>query len=126
MFRKAHGVLPLATPAQPSPEAARAPLVLRRTWARLIRQVYEGDPLRCTRCGATLQVIAVIEDEEVIYRILSHLKLLSPGDGPRAPPRAESGKGPSRSVFSASPASAGPGELTYEACYDDPPWPDPA
>lgn len=26
--------------------------------------------------------IAVIEDEEVIYRILSHLKLLSPGDGP--------------------------------------------
>ena len=29
-----------------------------------------------------MKVITVIEDEEVIYRILPHLNLLSPGDGP--------------------------------------------
>lgn len=27
----------------------------------------------------------MIEDEEVVYRILAHLNLLAPGDGPRAP-----------------------------------------
>jgi hypothetical protein len=64
-----------------------------------------------------MKVIAVIEDEEVIYRILAHLNLLAPGDGPRAPPL--NGR-------SASPASAGPRELTYEPCYDDLPWPEPA
>jgi hypothetical protein len=64
-----------------------------------------------------MKVIAVIEDEEVIYRVLAHLTLLAPGDGPRAPPL--SGR-------SASPARAGPRELTYEPCYDDLPWPDPA
>ena len=30
----------------------RAPLEIRRSWARLIRQVYEVDPLVCPRCGA--------------------------------------------------------------------------
>jgi hypothetical protein len=66
-----------------------------------------------------MRVIAVIEDEEVIYPILSHLNLLAPGDGPRGSPRgAFSG--------SASPACARPRELTYEPVYDDLPWPDSA
>ena len=34
-----------------------------------------------------MKVLAVIDDEEVIYRILFHLDLLSPGDGPCAPLR---------------------------------------
>ncbi len=42
-FRKAHGLLPPATPAQPAPEADGAPLAIQRPWARLIRQVYEAD-----------------------------------------------------------------------------------
>ena len=75
-------------------------------------------PLSCT-----MKVIAVIEDEEVISWILSwilsHLNLLAPGDGPRAPPReALSG--------SASRASGLPKELTYEPIYSDLSWPDPA
>lgn len=66
-----------------------------------------------------MKVISVIEDEEVIYRILSHLKLLSPGEGSRAPP--ESG----RAGF-ASPATPVSRELSYEPILDDLPWPDPA
>jgi hypothetical protein len=50
-------------------EATRAPLEGRRSClrraqarrARLIRQVYEVDPLLCSRCGGTMKVIAVIE-----------------------------------------------------------------
>mgnify|MGYP001561554084 CR=1 FL=1 len=55
-------------PDVPVREADRTPLALRRSWARLIRKVYEVDPLLCSRGGATMKVIAVIEDEEVIYR----------------------------------------------------------
>jgi hypothetical protein len=80
--------------------------------------IYKADPLLCPLCGATMKVIAVIEDEEVIYRILAHLNLLSPGDGPRAPPRVLS------SV--ASSVNNVPREPTYEPVYDDPPWPDSA
>ena len=116
-FRKAHGLLDPATPAVAAAEADRTPLALRRTWARLIRKIYEADPLLCPRCGGTMKVIAVIDQEEVIYRILSHLNLLAPGDGPRAPPHS------------------GLRELIYEPAFDLPvrrtqtgdlPWPDPA
>jgi hypothetical protein len=45
----------------------------RSAWARLIHKVYEVDPLECPRCGAPMQVIALIEDAAVIRRILEHL-----------------------------------------------------
>ncbi len=48
------------------------PLAIRRTWARLIRKIYGVDPLPYPRRGANMRVIAVIDQEEVIYRILSH------------------------------------------------------
>jgi len=34
----------------------------------LIRQVCEVDPLPCSQCGGRMKVIAVIDQEEVIYR----------------------------------------------------------
>ena len=106
-FRKPQGLLVPPMPAEPATEADRAPLAIRRTRAQLIRKIYEVDPLLCSRCGATMKAIALIEEEEVIYRILSHLNLLTPGDGPRAPPR-----------------NAVARELTYDPVYDDLPWPD--
>jgi hypothetical protein len=108
-FRKARGLLASGELGPPVAEADRAPLATRQTCARLIRKIFEVDLLRCPRCGATLKVIAVIEDDEVIYRSLSHLNLLSSGDGSRPPPRTE-----------------GPRELIYEPGYDDVAWPDPA
>jgi hypothetical protein len=58
----------------------------RRAWARLIRLVYEINPLECPRCGAEMKVISVILDPTVIDRILDHLASegIEPG---RAPPR---------------------------------------
>ena len=45
---------------------------------KLIRKVYEVDPLVCPKCGAQMRVIALIEDPAVIERILSWLGLWHP------------------------------------------------
>jgi hypothetical protein len=56
----------------PARQAAKA------AWAKLIRKVYEVDPLEYPRCGAQMRVIALIDDPAVIERILSWLGLWAP------------------------------------------------
>jgi hypothetical protein len=53
----------------------------RSTWARLIAQVYEVDPLTCTRCGSPMRILAVITEPEEVKKILRHLVKVG-----RAPP----------------------------------------
>jgi hypothetical protein len=43
------------------------------TWARLISQVYEVDPLTCSRCGSPMRILAVITEPEEVKKILRHL-----------------------------------------------------
>jgi hypothetical protein len=59
---------------------------LRSSWARLIKKVYEADPLICSRCGAPLKIISLIDSASVIERILRHLKLWDRPE--RSPPPA--------------------------------------
>ena len=47
----------------------------RKNWARLIRKIYEVDPLVCPKCRGTMRIISFIEDPSVIRAILSHLGL---------------------------------------------------
>jgi hypothetical protein len=56
----------------------------RRAWARLVKLVYEIDPLLCARCRSTMRVLAVITKPDVIDKILDHLasKGIEPGRGP--------------------------------------------
>jgi hypothetical protein len=63
---------PAAEVSSPVRQAAKA------AWAKLIRKVYEVDPLECPRCGAQMRVIALIQDPAVIERILSWLGLWAP------------------------------------------------
>jgi len=50
----------------------------KANWARLIQKIYEVDPLKCTRCGTTMRIIALIDDAGVIERILRHLSVRNP------------------------------------------------
>lgn len=50
----------------------------RANWARLIQKVYEVDPLECSHCGGALRIIALIDDGDVIERILRHLNVWDP------------------------------------------------
>ena len=68
----------------------------RASWARLLRMVFEVDPLTCPRCGAQMKVIAVITDPALIDKLLRHVRQRRAGASageddtyePRAPPAA--------------------------------------
>jgi hypothetical protein len=78
-----------AEPELPDPETlSRAAQAARASWARLIRKVYEVDPLQCPKCGTQMRVIALIEDPIVIERILSWLGLRAPLPPPGPSPPA--------------------------------------
>ena len=62
--------------------AARA----KSVWARLIRKVYEADPLECAKCHGPMRIIALIHDPPVVRRILEHLRLWQPEATERSPP----------------------------------------
>jgi len=47
----------------------------RRNWARLIQKIYEVDPLTCPKCASQMRVISVIEQPEIVKKILKHLGL---------------------------------------------------
>jgi hypothetical protein len=47
----------------------------RRNWARLIQKIYEVDRLTCPKCASQMRVISVIEDSEIVKKILRHLGL---------------------------------------------------
>jgi len=44
------------------------------TWAQRLKRVFNIDIAVCGRCGGAVKVIACIEDQDVIDRILAHLR----------------------------------------------------
>ena len=69
----------------------------------LIKKVWEADPLLCPKCSREMRIVALIDDREVIERILCHLGLWRQGVRvfpARAPPELD--------------------EWVIESCYNDP------
>ncbi len=62
-------------PSRPPPRDA-----VRRALARLISKVYQADPLVCKGCGGPLKIVAYINDQISIKRILDHLGLSPPAE----------------------------------------------
>jgi hypothetical protein len=60
----------------------------RKNWARLIQKIYEVNPLTCPKCSGRMKVISVIEDDDVIKKILKYLGLWD--RKARPPPKANS------------------------------------
>ena len=72
------------------PAAGTSTHAARRAWARLLRRIYEVDPLTCPKCQVEMQIVGVVTDPVVVDRILRHRakrKLESPFAS-RAPPAA--------------------------------------
>jgi len=92
---KAHKTLAAPVPVldlyAPTIEPAKEPVSAfaaraRSAWARLIRKVYEADPLECPKCKGPMRIIALIDDPLVVRRILEHLRLWQPEAMERSPP----------------------------------------
>lgn len=62
---------------------------LRQNWALLIQKIYEVDPLLCTKCRGPMRIIAFIEDEDPIEKILRHLNLWDTCHVGRDPPTSD-------------------------------------
>jgi len=60
----------------------------RRNWSRLIRKIYEIDPLVCGKCQGRMKVVAFIHDASTVRQILEHLGLWLANRRPN--PRAHS------------------------------------
>jgi hypothetical protein len=45
----------------------------RPTWARLLRKIFEVDPLLCS-CGAEMKIVSIITEPRTVDRILRHLE----------------------------------------------------
>jgi hypothetical protein len=80
-----------AAKAHPEQEMSDFSREARSTWARLLRKIFEVDPLICA-CGARMQIVSFITDPRVVDRILRHreserCKAKDPFE-PRAPPGA--------------------------------------
>ena len=67
------------------------------TWARLIKRVYEVDPLEC-KCGGVMKIISFIErgQRDVVERILRHcgewegpIRTLASARGPPSRPERD-------------------------------------
>ncbi len=56
-------------PEDPPPRPA-----CRSSWARLLRKIFEVDPLLCPQCQTEMKVVSVITDPAVIDAILSHIR----------------------------------------------------
>ena len=70
--------------------------VASKKWRELIKKVWEVDPLICPHCQGEMKMIALIDEAEVISRILKHLGLWpefqsvsQPAERERGPPVAE-------------------------------------
>jgi hypothetical protein len=51
------------------PDASEASLEARSTWARLLKKIFEADPLLCS-CGGRMRIVSFITDPRVVDRIL--------------------------------------------------------
>jgi hypothetical protein len=63
-----------------------------KKWRELIKKVWEADPMLCPKCSREMRIVALIDEHEVIERILRHLGLWEEGirlNPARAPPAGE-------------------------------------
>jgi len=77
-----------ASQSPPAADVAKPPTPRHEamSWARRLKRVFGIEIEDCARCGGKLQVIASIEEPQVIAKILAHLERTAPQPYPTALP----------------------------------------
>ena len=73
-------------PSRAEKAESRDTRAMRRSWAQLIKRIYEIDPLVCPSCGTEMKVISFITEHDVIDAILRHLERKQAAEA-RGPPK---------------------------------------
>jgi hypothetical protein len=80
--------------ARPRPTACTEDLppeqrARRRSWARLLRRIFEVDPLLCPRCQVQMRIVSVLTEPTVVDRIVRHVSRTGQRSpfGERSPPQ---------------------------------------
>ncbi len=60
-----------------------------KTWAALIKKIYEVDPLVCEKCGGFMKIVAFIQDQAEIKKITTALHLPDFHPPPPFPPQQQ-------------------------------------
>ena len=68
--KRGKGVKPIANTEVRSPTERHFAM----TWAQRLKRVFNIDIEVCSRCGGSARVVACIEDQDIIDRILAHLR----------------------------------------------------
>jgi hypothetical protein len=72
--------------AHQSTDQPITPRHVAMSWARRLKRVFGIEIESCVRCGGKLEVIASIEEPQVIAKILAHLETVAPDhDRPELP-----------------------------------------
>ena len=72
-WQRDHAPLPAAHIGQQHDDGCVSVQQSRGAWARLIKKLYEVDPLLDPRCAQPMRVLAVITDPPQVLKILRHL-----------------------------------------------------
>ena len=81
-WQRDHAPRPAAHSGQQHDEGCVSAQQSRGAWARLIKKLYEVDPLTCPRCAQPMRVLAVITDPPQVLKVLRHLiKIAKPPPG---------------------------------------------
>ena len=80
-----------------------------------LQKIYEVDPLTCPKCASEMKVIAFINDEDVIRKILKHLNLRDVKR--KLPPRAHAPPIDGFQLYDEPPAPSA------DECLTDPDYP---
>ena len=83
--RRGRGVKSISKAEVRSPAERHAAM----TWAQRLKRVFNIDIEVCGRCGGSVSVIACIEDQDIIDKILAHLR-----DKELAAPTGTTAQGP--------------------------------
>ena len=87
----------------------------RKNWARLIQKIYHVNPLLCSKCLGSMRIISLIDDSQIIKKILNHLGLW---DVKHKPPAYANG--PPTESFIIYDESSSPGADDYLMYADYP------
>jgi hypothetical protein len=80
----------------------------RKNWARLIQKIYNVNPLLCSKCLGSMRIISLIDDQQLVKKILKHLSLW---DVKRKPPARANG--PPTETFTIYDESSSPSADDY-------------